>query len=286
MERCLDSLSAQEPPPEEIVVVEGGDAPTKSIVRRFVEKSEHTTYRHLVSEPGLTRQRNLAITESSGDILHFLDDDAVPDPGYIGEIHRVFAGHNAGEVSGVSPMLRQTDDLSQIGHRLRRFFLLPHWHGQGRLMPSGYGSYPWNGKENEVRPVEIACGCCSYRREIFDHIKFDEKLAGYGFMEDLDFSLRAARHGTILLAPKAVVWHMPSDLARPDERSLAKMQVIHHRYIFDKHLPCDIPHRFCYLWSEFGNGLLRTVIAVRKGNFDPLLGWLEGHYALIRGTGL
>lgn len=277
METCLESLFSQSHPPTEIIVVDSGVETAELLLRNYQYRLPKISLRYTTSEPGLTRQRNLGIRLASCDILHFLDDDVILERDYVAAIQKTFEGRRATDVVGVSPMLIEPDELSALGVFIRRLFLLPHAKSTGRLLPSGFGAYPWNGDEANVREIHIACGCCAYRRSLFDKITFDEFFSGYGYMEDLDFSLQAGKQGRILLNPKAVVFHAPAESGRPNLRRMAAMQTINHYYVFRKHLSGSPWRWACFYWSEFGDGLLKLLQGLRRGNWDLFLGWLDGH---------
>src|SRR5881398_2405575 len=89
--RLLDSLLDLADPPAEVVVDGHGSRQLGALLRGWTETN--TTPFELVyveSPPGLTRQRNVGVDISSKDYVFFLDDDAVPLPGYFSEMRRVF----------------------------------------------------------------------------------------------------------------------------------------------------------------------------------------------------
>lgn len=275
--RCLDTILVQTRPPDEVLVVDGGADLAEGVVTTFRDRFVSGAVRYLRTQPGLTRQRNLGVEAASGDIVHFLDDDVLLDAAYVDEVQRVFEASDSGDVVAVSPMLEVNDALSSFSWFLRRVFLLPHIRGDGRLMPSGFASYPWNGDKHEVREIYIACGCCAYRRSVFEQLAFDEFFDDYGYMEDLDFAVRAARLGRILLAPRARMAHVESQTARMNERRLAAMQTINHYYFFRKNMPHDLVHWLAFWWSDVGDVLLKLVQVVLRGQVELLAGIIEGH---------
>jgi GT2 family glycosyltransferase len=87
--RCLDALRAQrEAPPHEIVVVD--NAPTGTVTRELVARFPECRY--VVEEPGgLGFARNRALLEARGEVLAFVDDDALPAEGWLRAVASVFA---------------------------------------------------------------------------------------------------------------------------------------------------------------------------------------------------
>lgn len=86
--RCLASLIAQEVQPCEILVVD--NAPCDGRTRELVE-GKFLGLRYVEEPlPGLDFARNRALAEAHGDIVAFLDDDAVAEPGWTGAILSAF----------------------------------------------------------------------------------------------------------------------------------------------------------------------------------------------------
>jgi GT2 family glycosyltransferase len=108
LEGVLRAVAAQEATfgDFEIVLVDNTPDPDRS----QLEFRRHRDIARLrwVHEPekGLSRARNRAITESTGAIIAFLDDDAVPDPGWLRSLMDAFdiLGQDAMAIGGrVSP---------------------------------------------------------------------------------------------------------------------------------------------------------------------------------------
>ena len=87
--RCLDSLARLTRPPEELIVVNNGfDATTRKSVEnacmpfpvRYLE----------CGQTGVAPARNMAVRESRGEIVAFIDDDASVEPGWLEMLERVF----------------------------------------------------------------------------------------------------------------------------------------------------------------------------------------------------
>ena len=88
---------------EVIVVDNGSDDGTEQAVRACAAVLEGTVRIRYVREPriGLSVARNTGIAVSRGPIVAFLDDDAVPSPGWLQSIRRAFGSYpRAGAVGG------------------------------------------------------------------------------------------------------------------------------------------------------------------------------------------
>ncbi|HKI00690.1 MAG TPA: glycosyltransferase [Thermoanaerobaculia bacterium] len=89
LRRALDSLAAQSAPPDEILVID--NAPRDGRTRDLI-KAEFPAVRYL-AEPvaGLDFARNRALAAATGEVVAFLDDDAVAQPGWAAAMLAPFA---------------------------------------------------------------------------------------------------------------------------------------------------------------------------------------------------
>lgn len=109
--RALASLALQSAPPAEVLVVDNG--PEDGRARAVAGGRPGVRY---VAEPipGLDFARNRALAEAAGEVVAFLDDDAVADPGWAAALAAPFADPRVGAVTGrVGPL-----GLSSAGGRL------------------------------------------------------------------------------------------------------------------------------------------------------------------------
>jgi len=109
LRRALASLTAQDRAPDELLVID--NAPSDESARRLVAHDVPTAC--YVREPvaGLDFARNRALREASGDVVAFLDDDAVADRGWTNALVQAFAQESkVGVVTGrVEPLALETE---------------------------------------------------------------------------------------------------------------------------------------------------------------------------------
>ena len=281
LEECaLRSIEAQTRPPDELVVAYAGSETSARLVAEFAARNPNVRVTCIPCEPGLTRQRNIAVDAAASDILFFLDDDIRLDPDCLASILDAFTRPGHDSVIGVSPMLMQRGAPTSVAWAHRLFLL--HHVGAPRLLPSGYTVVPWNRPDTPETSLDFACGCCAYRRSLFDVERFDEFFAGYGYMEDLEFSLRARRHGAILLAPNAVAHHLEAPVDRADPRFLARMRAVNHWYVARRHLPRDLYHQLAFAWSELGNAVLYLRLGLVRRDWRAIRGWMDARRSVRR----
>jgi glycosyltransferase involved in cell wall biosynthesis len=279
----LQCLAGQTRPPDEIVVVDGsGDDRTRRVVE---EKSLATPvrYRH-VAPARLTRQRNVGLRVASGELLLFVDDDVVLEPDYVEEVEAAFRRDAAGLIGAVQG--RVTNYLPPrptVAARVRgcalalllRVFLLPR-PGSGRFQASMFPTYPHG--LTAPRLVDSLHGCAmSFRREVFQDVRFDEALAGPGDLEDADIACRLAPRFRIRYEPRARLRHLLSPVGR-DAGLRARWQVLHHAYLLETRGPLTWGRWAAGWWARLGLCVLYA--AALDG--ESLRGGLAGIAAVLR----
>lgn len=281
LQRCLDSVVTQTRLPDELIVVDSGSDDTATRVAAFQEQAPSCKVEYLRSEPGLTKQRNVGIAHAHNDIVHFLDDDVILDSHYMDEIQKTYENDTQGDLVAVSPVLTLPRPVGQAACAFRALFMLSRVNGSGRLQPSGFGTYTWYSNYPDIHPLEVGCGCCTFRRSLFDALRFDEWFEGYGYMEDLEFTYRAGKCGRFLCNPRATMLHVETPSARTNRRRLMEMQIVNHHYMFRKHVPQSLFHWACFWWSEFGEGIRRAISFLKTGDLDIIKGTLAGYRAIL-----
>jgi len=202
--RCLGALLRLEHPHLDLLVVD--NAPATDETRRLVQ-SEYRAIRYVCEpRPGLNWARNRAITEATGDILAYTDDDVVVDPDWVQTLATAFAEDpDIAVVTGlVVPAELETP--AQI-----------HFERYG-----GFGCgfdrrrYSWAGETRpSYRGQALECGTganMAFRRDVLDRIgPFDPALdvgtvtTGGG---DVEMFFRVLKEGfTLVYQPSAIVRH-------------------------------------------------------------------------------
>lgn len=99
LERCLTGLARSCRAVEVVVVDSASDPPVESIVA--AREAELPMLRYVYEpRPGLSPARNRGVAETSGDVVAFVDDDAIPAPGWADEILATFERPRVGCAGG------------------------------------------------------------------------------------------------------------------------------------------------------------------------------------------
>jgi glycosyltransferase involved in cell wall biosynthesis len=192
---AVRSAQAQLAPPEEIVLVVDHN---RDLLDRCKKEFPDLKVRENREPKGLSGARNSGVAASNGDLVAFLDDDAVSDPGWLNAMTPFFEDPLVLGV-GAAPMPRW------LGVR-------PKWLPDEFLWVVGCA---FRGLEAGV--VRNGLGCAmALRRSLFERLGgFDGRLGRTGSRlpmsgEEAEFSLRAARAmpgAKFIYAPDAVVAH-------------------------------------------------------------------------------
>jgi glucosyl-dolichyl phosphate glucuronosyltransferase len=97
---CVDGVLAQTYEPlEVVVVVDGNDAVFERVCTEYGDR-EGVVIRCNDANQGISYSRTRGAEIATGDVVAFIDDDAVPEPDWVAELARVYDETNAIAVGG------------------------------------------------------------------------------------------------------------------------------------------------------------------------------------------
>lgn len=274
--KTLPSITAQTRQPDELIVVDSSDEKKLEEYLGLVRLPFSVKYLH--TQPGLTLQRNHGIRECVNDLIFFFDDDVELDKNYLAEVEKVFVKDTPREigavggriVNSISPTLRLKFEIALFGS-IRALFGIVGTRN-GKFYPSGMPSHPRKNQPSGF--IECLSGCCmAFRREVFEKAKFDEALAHYGLMEDVDISKQTLDAGyKIYYQTSATLIHNESPMNRLKVQQWAEMSVVNYDYLFRKSWARDAWRWLFYYWA---------LIGLFAANFHSLKG-LKGTFAGVK----
>jgi GT2 family glycosyltransferase len=255
---CLQFAIAQSRPPTEIVIVDASDAweahrlMVLEDVAPRASSSINWRYERAQSR-GLTSQRNQAIAIASSDVLFLIDDDSFMYPNCAEEIMRIYEADVCQRVAGVAPLETtiRPDYVSAFtsvkGGRISRATravlrrtrsLLERELDVTRLLLPYDPSYP----DHPIPPQIIGAGVVrtryfngfrmTFRASVIRSVGFDETLKRYASAEDLDASYRASRHGVLLNAINALIFHAQDESARLSRHTRTLLGLLNLAYLY------------------------------------------------------
>ncbi len=142
LERCVASVCAQNYMPIEIIIIDDGRLSTEfsqRLAKRVTGSGVQWRY-FTKSETGLTRSRNLALAEATGQIVVFLDDDAEAEYNYLSEVAAIFAADSKEAIAVLGGTLIEPTLGGVGGHFWRAGAALAGWW---RLGIRGMRRGPW-----------------------------------------------------------------------------------------------------------------------------------------------
>lgn len=207
----VDRLSRQSRRPDQIAV----SIPTRG------DFEGETDIRLLIGARGLTAQRN-AILDAvpDADVICFFDDDFIPHTDYLKALEEAFLADPT-LVGGTGLVV--ADGIIGPGYSAAE---------ADRLLES-----PGEVAFAEPVPVYSAYGCnMAFRLDRIraERLRFDERLPAYGWLEDVDFSRRVARFGSLAQIRAAVGVHLGVKGGRQSGRRFGYSQVANPIYLVRK----------------------------------------------------
>ncbi|MCL4560300.1 MAG: glycosyltransferase [Chloroflexi bacterium] len=193
---AVESLRRQTLPPQEVIVVVDHNPELLKRIRR--EISDITAVENQQSQ-GLSGARNTGIAAARGDVIAFMDEDAVAAPDWV---EHLIEGYQSEQILGVGGEIR------------------PRWvDGQPAWLAEEFQwvvGCTYRGMPTSAAPVRNLIGCnMSFRREVFDIVGgFRDGIGRVGTRplgcEETELCIRTRQHwpqGVILFEPAAKVEH-------------------------------------------------------------------------------
>lgn len=272
--RTLPSITAQTRLPDELIVVDSSDE--KKLEEYLGSLNLPFPVKYFHTQPGLTLQRNHGIRESKGDLFFFFDDDVDLNKNYLAEVEKVFANDTKYAIGAVGgKVIEQVPSSVRLKFERFVFSTLRFIFGvvgtrNGKFYPSGMPSHPYPNQPSGF--IECLSGCCmAFRREVFDKAKFDESLAHYGLMEDVDISKQTLDAGyKIYYQTSATLIHNESPMNRLKVQQWAEMSVVNYDYLFRKSWAQEKWRWPFYYWALLG------LFVVNFHSLKGLKGTFEG----------
>jgi GT2 family glycosyltransferase len=205
---CLAGIDAQERRPDEVIVVcREEDAGTLEFVEQWEAAPAGYIKRHVqVSKPGVIHAMQTGVEHASGDIVAFIDDDAVPWKDWAGRLLDYYRDPQVGGVGGRDMIAGQDQTIQKpVVGRVTWYGKLIGNHDQG------YGG---------PREVDVLKGVnMSFRTPL---VKFPAFMKGKGAQVHFEvfLCLRIRRLGyKLIYDPQLRVDHYPATRHDIDQRN-------------------------------------------------------------------
>ena len=279
LRQTLATVFQQTHLPDEIIIVDDG-ALDQGQITGLIQQHQIPCHYVRKATPGLAASRNLGIQHAQGDLILFLDDDVLLEPGYIAAMLDLFDTDPAGQIGGATGTL-QIDYAAGVRAFLRFFCL--DGTTPGMILPSGSGILVRQGEITRTMPVQWLSGCnMIYRRQVFADFHFDQRLGSYGWGEDRDFSYRVGQRYRLMATPDARLIHLKEPSGRIDNRRMGFMETNYLYRFFAKNMPKRLINWVALSWAILGIMLRNLLLAAGRGRRSAAMMQLRGNCAGIQ----
>lgn len=248
--------------PDRLIVIDSSDdhAPVAEAVATAAAQARPGWRGTVIVEhsaPGSAYQRNLGLAHAVAEVVIFPDDDSLFHPGTSEAIMRAYELDAEGQVAGVcaadaldppagvlSAARYEMTSAHKLrarvmGHRNRlerRFNALSPTMYVGERLRARAAPLDWFADENCVLVEHMTGYRMSFRTDVIRTNPFDETLKSYALNEDLDASFAAMRHGCLVGAQNARIYHHKFPSGRGDPFTLGVVRVLNRSYVTLKHV--------------------------------------------------
>ena len=320
LSRLLKNLDLQTKPPTELILVDASDSTATEVMVNEAASRFSYPIRYFHHSKGLTRQRNFGITQARYPVIGFSDDDCVFEPTFLERILDVFERNGSATVGGVSGLVFEVDPSNiasidgflaseptgtaftehmqrfvyrgaegwkkRLRNRLERIVFMetpiPGTFSPRRCRFFGL-ELPFEGERN----VDFLRGVAFYRREVFDHVQYSPFFEGYGFGEDVHFSLQVAKRWVLQGVGDAFGFHLHAPAGRPNLFRVGMMSTRNFAYIFKSYQQRTFRDRAVFWYFFAVNALLDLVFLLPRNPKSALRmfgGRLYGVVLLVKGS--
>ncbi len=217
LQKVLMNLMSQDRVPDEIILsgVDEADLPA-------ISNDDAISIRKIFGTAGSTCQRNrgMSCLMGTADVIIFIDDDFVVGCDYFRSLERIFA--EDASIVGVNGEV-VADGASSAGFTFEQGLLLAEQYNK-RAKPSLF-----------TRDIKGTYGCnMAFRTSAIGSVRFDERLALYGWQEDLDFSGALRGSGRLIRTNRVWGVHLGTKGGKGSELRLGYSQIVNPAYIVQK----------------------------------------------------
>lgn len=261
----LQSVQGQTLYPDEILIIDGSTNQDTALVLKENPFQNLHYFLVPIAFRGLTKQRNYGIERvgSAIQIVCFLDDDIILERDYFEQLIKTYesypeawgvGGYIINEVAsdfvGESYIPKRNDYFFDGWNRKdgSRFLIRKRLGLDSDCQP---GFFPTFGHERSVSflppsgkiyEVEMLMGgVSSFKKSVFETIRFSTYFEGYGLYEDADFTLRLSQRGKLYVNTGAKLKHYHDTSGRPNQYQYGKMVVRNGWYVWRIKNPMPSP---------------------------------------------
>ena len=258
LEASLRTVISQTRLPKQIIIVDASDnweASKNSIFNTLVRESESIQWIYVGSErKSSSYQRNRGLEYCESEVVFYLDDDSFMYSDCAEEIMEVYEKDEAGIVGGVSTLLANQMPTSELANKtndetetapppeIKRNILLEYfiklWDQPELFIPYDGKFYTHDISELAQRTSIFSDilfhGCrMTFRTSIVRELGgFEEGLIKNALGEDSDLSYRVSRKYALVIASKAKLFHLYTEVARISRYTNSVIIILNSAFLF------------------------------------------------------
>lgn len=255
--QCVELALKQSRPPVEVVIADASpdwESGRQRLLRDAVPRFPDVRFVYeQARQPSAAVQRNQVVQASTADVLFLIDDDSLMFGDCAERVMAIYEADAAGRVAGVAIRETRQDPRhdptpadqtpSAAAERAKRYGPVTRW--VRRLLDADNLFVPYDDgfPQHDVPPAvqdhaigrrELMAGkTMTVRRELAVREPFSELLARASSGEDSDMSYRVSRHGALLTALDARLFHVGSEGGRMNLYQSVALgalnPLVHHR---------------------------------------------------------
>ena len=175
---------------------------------------------YLFGPAGLTAQRNRGLerVRTRADVAIFFDDDFAPAGNWIEQCMQLFS--SAADIAGANGTVIQDGAKRQP----------LSWQQAQEIL-----ALPRPADPRALSELEDLYGCnMAFRMSAINDLHFDERLVLYGWLEDKEFSRRAAKNGRLVECSLLAGVHLGLQSGRVSGKRYGYSQVVNAWYLYKK----------------------------------------------------
>ena len=271
----------------EILIVDNNSTDRTKDVYEYYRDKYGDKLRYVFEEKqGLSFARNRALDEAKGEIVSYLDDDVIVDPGWLAAVNSAFINYNASLVGGKSYLIFPNDPPE---------WLAPKW--ESCLSKLDYGEEVLIGTDKDIYGLNYSL----LRKAALDAGGFNTEIGRIGkklfSYEEVDMQNKiTANGGIVVYEPKAIVGHIvhPERLTKEwfrkrvyyDARSAKRLALMNggNNKIVITALHLLLSYISLYTSMVIGNSDNQTIFSKRLTSARYLGGFIEYLTWLFKGA--
>jgi glycosyltransferase involved in cell wall biosynthesis len=237
---CLDKILNNSVKPRQIIIIDSSDTNIRKSFSHLSPTIEH----EFTEVKSAAVQRNIGIdrVNTNCNYLAFLDDDVLVPKNYFADLLSTFKELDCVGVSGVAINLGMNDKnkKSKFVNLISKFFLLDS-RNSGKLLSSGV-NVSIKEKSNKPLIVEWLIGCSIWDYKRVRSVRFEKDFYGQSLGEDVLYSIKAAKIGTLAVNTNVILNHLESEIMRSSDEDFMFMWVKNRLKIVKAKKPKSLIH--------------------------------------------